>query len=187
MAKKVSKLAKRYAKAFFASIVESGSSESPHDVARFLGEFSELWLTEESLSQGILNPMFPVETRLKALDEIASSAGLPDSVRRFLQVLLERDRLSLIAEIAVAFLELADEKENVVRIELTSAKEVSDQERSQTEELIKGSVSGTPVFSWQSDPSLLGGMRIRFGGKVIDGSLAGKLERAERSIAGESF
>lgn len=184
MAKKIGKLARRYAKALLAAVKESNSSNiGSKEVAEVLADFAKVWENDPQLAGSLLNPMFNKDERKKALQEIVKSASMGEDVLRFATVLLERDRLSILPEIALAFVELADEAEGIVRVELTTALSVSDDEKSEVERRLNEKISGTPVYTWRTDESLIGGMTISYRGKIVDGSVEGKLQRLERCLA----
>lgn len=188
MAKQVGKIAKRYARALLRAVEQEmgidGEVSPAQDVARQLRAFAEIWENDPQLSLFISNPMFNSEERENALVSVAGAGGLPEIAKRFLRVLFKRDRLMALPEIVSVFSEEADEAAGVVRVQVTTARSVDGGEQAEIENLIRSKVDGTPNFRWDIDGSLIGGIRVRFGGKVVDGSLFGRLERLERQLLG---
>ncbi len=187
MAKKIGKLARRYAKAFL-SVIESeqGTSGSPtpaQTVADSLGAFAEVWENNDELPMYFLNPMFEIDVRAKAMKSIAATAGLPQTAVNFLKVLVERDRVKILPEIALALHEMADEAAGVVQVQVTTAQNIEQAEKEDIEKQLAASIKGTPQFTWGVDSSLMGGMLITYGGRVFDGSLSGRLERIQRGLS----
>jgi F-type H+-transporting ATPase subunit delta len=101
---------------------------------------------------------------------------------RFLKVLFERDRLVALSEIAESFQRLADQCASVIPVEISTARPISPEEVGRIETRIEQSLSGTPEFHWKVDPALLGGIVVTFEGKVLDGSLNGRLNKLERTL-----
>ncbi len=186
MAKKLGKLAVRYATALLNLVEkENGRSGDPtpaEKVAASLAEFASLWAREEQIPAVLLNPMFTRKERLAVLERLGKLANLPDVAERFLRVLLERDRLSALPEIATALVERARERAGVVRVEIATARSIDSSEQKDVETELRAYIKGQPEFRWRVDERLLGGMVVQYGGKVIDGSLAGRLERLERAL-----
>lgn len=188
MAKNVGKLASRYAKALLKAVdSELGSVGSPtpaQHIARSLIEFARVWEAERELSGSMLNPMFEKSERLSALLQIAENAGVPDIARRFLRVVFERDRIAALPDIADAFALQADAAAGVMQVEVIVAKEIDSEEARTIENLLAQQIQGSLEFQWSSDPALIGGMVVKYDGKVLDGSLNGRLGRIERSLLG---
>lgn len=191
MAKVIGKLATRYAKALLAAVIKekgrTSSSVTPaQKAAQELKAFALLWARESRFSASIQNPMFKKSERENALKEIARNCGLEDVLVRFLQVCFEHDRISELPEIAEAFLEAADKDAGLQRVEITTAREISSDEKSSIENSLLQHLNGSLSFTWKEDSSILGGLIVRYGGKVLDGSLGGKLERVEHRLRNAS-
>lgn len=184
MSKKLGKLAARYGKAFLNAIQAEVKSKGIafDEVASGFSSFVALWEQERELSLFLLNPMFERDARKKVLLELTGKLGLADITQKFLLVLLERDRIVALPEIARAFLLLLDEQRGIVQVEITTARVLNPDEARDTEREIRAYMKGDPKFHWNVNEKLLGGMIVRCGGKVIDGSLLGKIERAQRAL-----
>jgi F-type H+-transporting ATPase subunit delta len=188
VAKKLGKLAIRYAKALSKTVAEDRSL-NPDQLASLVEQFSAAWQKEQSLQHIVLSPMFEVEKRAGVLLDVAKAAGLPEILQRFLRVLIERDRMAYFPEIATAFRSVVDQAAGVVKVQVTTARAVAADEQAVIEkniarQLQASGASGvqSAVFSWSEDPALIGGMVVRYGGIVLDGSLAGRLEKIERGL-----
>lgn len=185
MAKNAGKLARRYAKAFLAVVGDeaAGSGQTKaQEAAQALSAFAGVWESDEELPLYFLNPMIPVKDRQTVLENVAREAGLSETAVSFLVALIERDRLAALPEITVAFTELADEAAGAVKVELVTARPIDDAERVEIEQMVSSLTDGTPEFTWLVEEDLIGGMTIRYSGKVVDGSIRGRLERIERSL-----
>ncbi|MFN8390468.1 MAG: ATP synthase F1 subunit delta [Bdellovibrionota bacterium] len=189
MAKTVGKLASRYARALLGAVIrELGREGNPtpaQQIAASLNEFAALWEREHTLSISLQNPMFEKQERANALEQVARSAGLPDLTVRFLRVCFEHGRISALPQIAQAFSDQADKEAHILQVELTTARPIDQGEAQKTEQGLTQQLRGNLRFVWQVDPTILGGMVIRYGGKVLDGSLAGRLARIEDKLRAE--
>jgi F-type H+-transporting ATPase subunit delta len=188
VAKQLGKLAQRYAKALFNAVVQQEGTEghpSPaQKVAASLGQFARLWEEQPELSGSMLNPMFDRHDRLNALLKVAEQLAMPEVVKRTLRVIYEHERAALIPQIAAAFARLADSAAGVVPVEITVARAVAGDEVHNIEQHLRGTVAGDLRFTWLIDPSLIGGMIVKYQGKVVDGSLNSRLEQIERKLRG---
>lgn len=188
MAENIGKLAQRYARALYKVVTEdlggSGVPTPAQETASALVEFAELWQSSSDFSSTIVNPMFESEQRLNALLALARRAGLNEVAQRFLRVVFEKERIAAFPEIALAFAELADREAGVVQVEVTLARDVSDEEKRSIEGSLMTHISGTLSVTWQIDSSLLGGMKVCYQGKILDGSLSGRLSKIETKMTG---
>jgi len=189
MSKRLGKLARRYAKALLGSIPGEGITAlagmtEAQSAAQGLLSFAEVWEKDPQLADVIANPMFDARQRIKALEGIAAAMKLPDVTTRFLRVLFERDRIAAVAEVAAAFSELADDAANVVPVTVTTARAIDESEKKEIEVGLKRLIEGTAAYVWNVDAKLLGGMVVSYRGKMIDGSLSGRLESLEKRLVG---
>ena len=180
------KLAQRYAKALLKAVIEeqgaAGSPSPAQQLAAPLLAFAALWEQEKELAAAITNPMFGAEDRLKALLKVAEQQNIPDLGRRFLRVLFERERIAALPAVARAFAAAADAMAGVVSVEVIVASDAALGEKQRMEEEMGKRIPGKLRFSWSVDPSLVGGMMIKYQGKNIDGSVRGRLERLEQRL-----
>ena len=186
MAKHYAKLAQRYAKALMKVVeAEQGVAGSPtpaQQVAAGLGSFADLWRTDRELASSMLNPMFAKDERAAALARLTKEIGLSEVAQRFLNLVFEKDRIVALPEIVDAFVGLADGAAGVVQVQVTVAKELLEQESRDIEARLSQKIGGSLEFSWSVDPKILGGMVVSYSGKVLDGSLGGRLARIERRL-----
>jgi len=186
LSKQAGKLARRYSRAFLKAISsELGTSGSPtpaQGLATALSSFASIWEGDAEFRTAITNPMFKKEQRLGALLAVAKKADLPDIAVRFIRLVFERDRISVLPEIAESFEEQANASASVVKVEVCVARDVEETESAQIEQSLSQHIAGNLEFSWSIDPSILGGMLVKYDGKVLDGSLQGRIQRIEKRL-----
>jgi len=111
----------------------------------------------------------------RALIERALGERLPPVLVRFLGLLVEKRRESLLAEIAVAWRELLDERANRTTATLVSAAEIDDETREAIRAALEKSTGKSVVLEHEIEPAMIGGVILRFGDTVVDGSVRRRL------------
>lgn len=119
----------------------------------------------------------------KALVELLQAPGASEEQIRFLAVLAENGRVSLLTEIAAQFEVLRAEAERVVPVQVVSAAALSDAEVEALKASLKKRFGADVSITLAVDAELIGGAVINAGDIVIDGSVRGKLKRMERALA----
>lgn len=124
--------------------------------------------------------------RLTEADAVAllSPDDASEHFGRFLALLADNGRLSLLPEIAGLYEELRAEADQVVKATITSATEMAAAELDTIKAALKRRFGREVEVDTAVDASLIGGAVINAGDVVIDGSLKGKLERLQTALAG---
>jgi F-type H+-transporting ATPase subunit delta len=104
------------------------------------------------------------------------------SRQRFVRVLAENRRLGLAPQILLQFAQLKAQREQSVDVEMISAFEVPDTVRDRVAEALSKRLNRQVVISTETDRSLLGGVLIRAGDLVIDGSVRGRLNKLAEAL-----
>jgi F-type H+-transporting ATPase subunit delta len=115
---------------------------------------------------------------------VAAAKDEPPVIRHLLVLLLERQRIALLPDIARAYAELVDRRAGIEKAKVTTPIELTSADR---ESLVRRleSASGRKIkATFAVDPSLLGGAKVQIGDHVIDASLAAQLEDLARELAG---
>lgn len=130
-------------------------------------------------------PRVPLEAKQAAIRE-ALGEDAPELLVRFLLVVLEKRRQRAIPAIAEAYRGLLDEKMGRVHALVALPFEADDALRRELLDALQRTLGRTVVPHFSEDPRLLGGVRVRVGDRVMDGSLRRRLEdlRAELMRAG---
>ncbi|QDU32837.1 ATP synthase subunit delta [Poriferisphaera corsica] len=106
-----------------------------------------------------------------------------DTMYKFLQVVNEKDRLVSLAGMVTAYDELLREKRNVVKVEAWVARELDSSEIDRVAQSIGESLGGKTVeLELQVDESLIGGLKIRVGDKLIDASVSSQLNLMQQRL-----
>lgn len=147
-----------------------------------LCDFQETLKNSRELQEILGNPAIPLETKLKVLDAIAPRIGMVPQVRNFVAVILQNDRIHALDAIAREYRKEMKLRLHIQEAVVSSVRELSSEEKARIE--AKASeLAGVKVSAvFRRDPALLGGVLLRIGDKVYDGSLRGRLEELREKL-----
>ena len=168
--------ARRYAEA----LLDIATGERAVDAYRGSLDALATSLTPE-IVRALLDQRVPVDRRQSALD--AASKDEPRAIRAVLAILLQRQRLEIVPDIARAYGELVDRREGIVKARITTPIELA---QSQRDDLVRSleRASGKKIrATFQVDPALIGGARVQVGDRLIDASLHTQLQHLAREMA----
>ena len=173
--------AARYAKAL-AEIV-GGSKLDVQEVDRELGDFAAAWQESPELRGVFLDPSIAPGKKIAIVDQLASRLTLSKTVRNFLAVLINHERMEGFADVLSEYRQAIRVQTGIAEVEFTTARVLDDQERQAVMKRV-GALAGSAVNAkFYQDPALLGGALLRIGSTVYDGSLRGRLEQLKEKLA----
>jgi len=173
-------LAKRYAMGLVRAL---RSPEEFSSVSRELEDFSRL-LSEQPLLQEILGtPFLPAEKKEQIAHRVMDLTALGGKTRRFLLLLVEKNRLSLLGGILERLPLLWNEEQGIASYEVFSAVPLSEEQKKRLAEKLSRLEDRPVVLACRIDSGLIAGLSVRKGNTVYDASLRGELERIKQSIA----
>ncbi len=174
-------MATRYATALFELAEESNVLDK---VADDLATVERLTEESSDLRQVLRSPIVSRDRQAAAVTALAGPAGIGDIVAKFLGVLAQNRRLFALPAITAAYRSRLAAARGEVTAEVTSAVPLDEQQL----EAVKGAVSryaGKAVsLTADVDPSLLGGLVVRIGSRMVDASLRTKLQQLELVMRG---
>lgn len=176
-------LAKRYARALLEVAKERNEIDR---VENELHAVARLWATVPELRLVLGDPARSRAEKQSILEKLFA-ARVSHVVLRFLAIVLEKGRFARIEEIAAIYDELSDELQGIARARVTSAMPLEPGERDAlVARLRKFTERPNVILDEKVDPDLLGGVIVRIGDQVIDGSVRGRLRALrERLIVRE--
>ncbi len=128
------------------------------------------------------SPSVPSQQKLKLLDAVAAQAGLAKQTRNFLAVLIDQRRIGLLDEITALVKTELNERMGFAEAQVTSARELSAEERSNLEAEIAKATGKTIQAKYARDPQILGGAVVKVGSTIYDGSVRGKLQKIKQQM-----
>ncbi len=126
-------------------------------------------------------PRIKSPEKKKVLREVLGES-LPRNLLNFLCVLIDRRRQRLLREIAKEYHTLVDERMNRERVEVTVAHPLDPPDVTRLEERLSGLLGRTAIAQVRVKPRILGGVVVRAGDTIYDGSLRRRLDRMRRSL-----
>lgn len=174
-------VARNYADTLLALARKQGGVEAVHEYSRAIEQVTEVLRNEPRVRHFLETPRVSAEAKKEALR--ASFGGrVPEMFLRFLLVVVEKRRQALLLEIAVAYHQRVDELLGRVRADIALAQEPDEPLRDELVRALEGRLGRTVVPTFRVDPSLIGGVVIRVGDEVYDGSLRHQLTALRRRL-----
>jgi F-type H+-transporting ATPase subunit delta len=177
----MSAFAARYARALADVVIEQHLNAT--DVQQQLGDFAGAWHESAGLREVFLDPSFPVEQKVSILDKMNARLQMSKPARNFIAVLIGHGRVHALDEVLAAFRHEMNSRLGISEVVVTTARVLDDQSRRSLEakigEMTKSRVSAT----FHEDPGLIGGVIVRVGSTVYDGSVRGRLSRLKEELA----
>jgi F-type H+-transporting ATPase subunit delta len=166
-----------YAEALYEAAVDRNALDV---VAADLEAFRQATEASPELARVLADPEIESRTKKAALAALAGEAH--PLVRNFLQVLVDRGRIAEFADLARAFAERVAEAEGRITVEAVTAVALPDDLRQQVVGRLAGETGREVDLTETVDPDIVGGLVLRAGGVVVDGSVAHQLEELRRKL-----
>jgi F-type H+-transporting ATPase subunit delta len=179
-------VANQYAKALLEVLAKPGVIVTPEEALAQLSQFVALQRSSPELRNVLLSPAVSHSTRERAVGRLASAAAIAPVVRNFLFVVFRHRRVGLLAEIVTMLRQLIDEREGVARALVTSARELDPAQRNALESRLAARLAKKIAGEYTIDPELVGGVSVRIGSSVLDGSIRGQLDALRRKLTVET-
>jgi F-type H+-transporting ATPase subunit delta len=173
-------IARRYAKALF----EVGkASDDTQQMVEALQRVASANQECPDLLPILSRQDLPTKKRHAIVVDLAAHLSLSPMLTHFLQLLIDKRRMDAFEEIVTAFQTLLDEANGVVTAIVTTATPIIDsQVLSQIESLVSRRTQRRVRVEAAVDTSLIGGVRLRVGDEVIDGSVMKELQRLREDL-----
>ncbi len=175
----VSGVAGRYATALFELALEQKSVDAVRaDLDRFAGLIDE----NEDLARLVRSPVFTAAEQAKALSAVLASANIGGLAANFLRLVASNRRLFTIGQILRAFRLLVARHKGEVTAEVTVAEKLNDKNLDALKGALK-KVTGKDVdLDVKVDPSIIGGLIVKLGSRMVDTSLKTKLNAIKHAM-----
>lgn len=144
-------------------------------VASMLAESSELRTIWDS-------PSVVFEQKLKLLDALAKKLGLSRELRNFVAVLISNRRIHAFAEIARGAIEHINERLGIADAEIVSVRDLGAEERHNLEQQVAKATGKRLRVRYALDQKLIGGVVVKVGSTIYDGSVRGQLQRMKEQL-----
>lgn len=174
-------IAERYAQALSRAVTDDAEFVRVRDeltlLARLLGASAEL-------RRVLAHPAITFEAKLNVLKELARRLGARRGTTQLSETLAAHERLTLLPAVAEAVGRLADRRMGITEVEIRTAAPLDvglqRQLRAVLERITQGKIKTKEITA----PELLGGLVVRVGGTVFDGSVRTRLEQLRQVLGG---
>jgi F-type H+-transporting ATPase subunit delta len=167
--------ARRYARAVF----ELAESEGQVDAwARRLEQLREV-LSDPEVARVLTNPTIATDERMALVSNLFDGGEATNLAK----LLIESDRVRDVGAIAEEFERLADEAGGRVRATVTTAVELTSKDRARVAEELSSRLGKKVHLDVLVDPGILGGMKLQYGDRLVDASVATRLQQLRRRLA----
>lgn len=170
---------KRYAEALIELAVQKNSIELyVEDLHTAVSAYSE----QPELKSFLLNPGVTTGNKLAAVNNIFTGR-LNQEIVNLLKLLVEKGRIQYLPAVFKEFADIADEKRNILHMTIISPFQLDELQLKRLSEKYRNLYGSASVKTdFKLDESLLGGIKVVIGDKVIDGSTAGKLKALKDTL-----
>ena len=175
----VSGVSGRYATALFELARDEKSVDA---VQADLDKFAAMLAESDDLKRLVRSPVFTAEAQSKALAAVLDKAGISGISANFLQVLTANRRLFAVSDVIGAFNALVAKFKGEASADVTVAEALSDKNLDALKVALK-SVTGKDVtLDVKVDPSIIGGLVLKLGSRMVDSSLRTKLNSIKNAM-----
>jgi F-type H+-transporting ATPase subunit delta len=175
----VSGVSGRYATALFELARDERSIDA---VKADLDKFDAMLNDSADLRRLVRSPVFAAETQAKAISAVLDKAGITGISAKFLKVLTANRRLFAVADVIRAFNALVAKFKGEASADVTVAEPLSDKNLDALKSALK-TISGKDVtLNVKVDPSIIGGLVVKLGSRMVDSSLRTKLNSIKHAM-----
>jgi F-type H+-transporting ATPase subunit delta len=179
----VSGLAERYAAALFDLADEQHGLDQ---VANDLRQLRAMLGASTDLQRLVRSPILSRTDQGRAVAAVAEAAGLSPLTRNFLGLVAQNRRLFAVPGMIDAFLQLLAARRGEITAHVTAAQELTSGQRAALDEQLRRAVGAKVAVEIKIDRSLLGGLVVKVGSRMVDASLKSKLHRLQAAMKGAS-
>ncbi len=172
-------ISKRYAKALYQFAEETKKQEV---VYRAMTVLAESFLQVPELRKALDNPLLSAEQKLTLLCSAAGGVNVCPELKRFMTLVLDRHRESVMQFIACSYIDLYRKKKDILIGKLTTAIPVDKRIEDRMRAIIMRGTKGTVEFETVVEPSIEGGFILDIDFNRLDASIATQLNRVRRQF-----
>jgi F-type H+-transporting ATPase subunit delta len=171
-------VARVYARALFEAAREA---RAVAPVGRDLGDFVAALAASASLRDVLTDPQIDTSAKQRILVEITRGGHM--LVANTLQLMLDRGRFGLVPELREAYEALAATEADLIRVEVTSAMELTTAAREKITARVAEAAGRRVELAARVDPDIIGGLVLRVGDVIVDGSVQARIRQLRRRLA----
>ncbi len=174
-------IARNYAETLLDLADRNGGAAAMDQFAAALDEVAGLVQSDPRVRQFLETPRVPAAEKKRAL-RAALAGRAPELFLRFVSVLVDKRRQTLLPEIADAFRGLVDERMGRVRVQVAISHLPDEALQAEIGNALARRLGRTVIPTFTVDPELLGGMVVQVGDEILDGSVRSSAARLRRAM-----
>ena len=174
-------IAGRYATAIFELADDSRSIPA---IEKDFAALRELIAESADLARLVRSPVFASDDQARALKAVMEKVGISELGTKFVLVLAAKRRLFYLTDIIKSFERILATRRGEVQAQVTSARKLNDAETAELKATLRGKLGREPRLETKIDPTLLGGLVVKVGSRMIDTSLRTKLNGLRAAMRG---
>lgn len=153
----------------------AGEQNVLDQVAAQLDTFASALDQSDDLNRLVRSPVYSADDQVRALDAVLTSLGITGLAANFIKLIAKNRRLFALRDIIKAFKAMLAERRGEISATVTSAQPLNDGQLQQVRDMLSASAGRSVQLETQVDPSVLGGLIVKMGSRMIDGSIRTKL------------
>ena len=174
-------ISNRYASALYDLSTDKKLVDS---VLNDLSLLKKLLLENKDLQQVIKSPLINSQDKFSILEKLLQKIDSNELTLTFLKVLENNKRFSYLSSIITQFININSQKRGDVLADITSADELDDEQRNNITNQLKNILGDKLSLNFDVDKNIIGGLIVKVGSKMIDTSLANKINKLKIAIKG---
>jgi F-type H+-transporting ATPase subunit delta len=175
----VSGVSGRYATALFELARDQKSVDS---IKADLDRFEAMLADSADLRRLVRSPVFAAEAQLRALSAVLDQAGISGISANFLKVLIANRRLFAVTDVIRAFRALVARFKGEATADVTVAETLNDKNLDALKTALKTVTGKDVALNVKVDPSIIGGLVVKLGSRMVDSSLRTKLNSIKHAM-----
>lgn len=179
----LSGIAGRYALAVFELALETKAIDA---VGRDFQALKGLLAESADLARLVRAPVFSRDDQAKGVKAVLDAVGADALTVRFLLLLCAKRRLFLLPAIMRDFNTLVEREKGEIEAQVVSAHTLNETQIAELKSALKAKLGRDPLLNTEVDPTLLGGLVVKVGSRMIDSSLRSKLNGLRLAMRGAS-
>lgn len=172
----------QYANALADIALAQGAAEP---LLRQLSEFNSAYQESAELRNFLASPAVEREAKHGVIEKLAARMGASKIIRNFLFVMVDNQRTPLLPQMLESFQTVLQQRQGVAEASVVSAATLNDGQKSQLQQTLEKLTGKKIQAKYSQDPALLGGVQVRIGDTIYDGSLRNRLDQMRARLAAE--
>ena len=171
----------RYASALYDLAAEKKLVD---DVLGDLSNLKNILKDNKELSLVVKSPLITSIDKLNIFESLLKKINANELTSTFIKVIEQNKRFSNLASIITQFININSQKRGEVLADVTSADELNDDQKNNITNQLKSILGDKLSLSFDVDKSIMGGLIVKVGSKMIDTSLANKINKLKIAMKG---